>query len=97
MRPSSSTRSARKNPENIVAYHSGNAANRLAPATISQVSLRSHTGPMALMMRRRSVSERPSTGRLMPTPKSKPSSTKYMTNMNPMSRNQMSERSIAAS
>ncbi len=60
----------------MVAYHSGKAAKSAAPATMSQVSLRSHTGPMVLMSTRRSVSSLARNGRLMPTPKSKPSSTK---------------------
>ena len=49
----------------------------VAIAVISQTSLPSHTGPIALITTRRSASEpRPSTGSSIPTPKSKPSSTK---------------------
>ena len=45
-------------------------------ATITHVSLRSHTGPIVLMSTRRSVSSLPRNGSDMPTPKSNPSSTK---------------------
>src|SRR5688500_234198 len=61
-----------------------------APATTSQVSLASQTGPIVLISTRRSVSSRPSTGSSVPTPKSNPSSTKYPANMYAMSRNQTS-------
>ena len=39
----------------MVAYQPGNAANIAAPATISQTSLPSHTGPMVLIATRRST------------------------------------------
>lgn len=38
--------SGRYNVENTVAYQPGKAANIAAPATISQISLLSHTGAM---------------------------------------------------
>src|SRR6266568_8526328 len=47
------------------------------PAVSSQTSLPSQTGPMVLIMVRRSGSSFPRKGRRMPTPKSNPSSTKY--------------------
>jgi hypothetical protein len=59
-----------------VAYHSGKAANRQAPATMSHVSLRSQTGPIVLMICRRPMSSFARKGSDIPTPKSKPSSTK---------------------
>ena len=55
---SSSTR-ARYRPENMVAYQPGNAANMAAPATISQTSLPSHSGPIVLIAARRPASSRP--------------------------------------
>ena len=76
------TSSARKKPENSVAYHSGNAANIAPAAVISHTSLPSHTGPIVLISTRRRVSAtwasrpRPRIGSNIPTPKSKPSSTK---------------------
>ncbi len=59
-----------------MAYQAGNAANMAAAATISQTSLPSHSGPMVLMAARLLGSSRPTTPCRMPTPKSKPSSTK---------------------
>ena len=64
-----------------MAYHSGNAANVAPPAVSSHTSLPSQTGPIVLIMTRRSRSlaarsprdSRPSS---MPTPKSNPSSTR---------------------
>ena len=56
-----------------MAYHSGNAAKVAPPAVISHTSLPSQTGPIVLMITRRSVSVRPRTGSSTPTPKSKPS------------------------
>ena len=58
------------------AYQPGNAAKVAPPAVSSQTSLPSQTGPIVLIMTRRLVSSRPSTGSRMPTPKSNPSSTK---------------------
>ena len=43
--------SARYSPENSVAYQAGKAANIAAPATISQTSLPSQNGPIALQGR----------------------------------------------
>jgi hypothetical protein len=63
----------REKPLNIVAYHSGKAANVAPPATISHTSLASQKGPIELTTTRRSVSSRPITGNRIPTPKSKPS------------------------
>src|SRR5215475_5429814 len=68
----------------MVAYQPGNAANMPAPATISQTSLPSHSGPIVLMAARRPASSRPTTACSMPTPKSNPSKTK-----NPVHRNAM--------
>ena len=42
-----------------MAYQPGNAANMAAPATISQTSLPSHSGPIVLMAARRPASSRP--------------------------------------
>src|SRR5215831_6068989 len=61
------------------AYHAGKAAKVEAPATISQTSLPSQNGPMALIATRCSVSVRPTKRWSAPTPKSNPSST-----MNPV-------------
>ena len=57
----------------MVAYQPGNAANMAAPATISQTSLPSHSGPIVLMTARRPASSAPITPCSMPTPKSNPS------------------------
>ena len=57
----------------MVAYQPGNAANMPAPATISQTSLPSHSGPMVLMAARRPASSVPISPCSMPTPKSNPS------------------------
>ena len=45
-----------------MAYHSGKAANVAPPATSSQTSLPSQTGPIVLMIGRRSRSLRPTNG-----------------------------------
>ena len=58
------------------AYQPGKAANVAPPAVSSHTSLPSQTGPIVLIMARRWVLVRPSTGSRMPTPKSNPSSTK---------------------
>src|ERR1700722_142219 len=79
---------ARYNPENMVAYQPGNAANILAPATISQTSLPSHSGPIVLMAARRPTSSRPTKLCSMPTPKSKPSRTKNPVHRTAMTMNQ---------
>jgi hypothetical protein len=68
--------SGRYMPENIVAYHSGNAAKVAPPAVISHTSLPSQTGPMLRSSTRRSRSSRAKGLSSMPTPKSKPSSTR---------------------
>ena len=44
-----------------------------APATISQTSLPSHSGPIVLIAARRPASSVPTTACSMPTPKSNPS------------------------
>src|ERR1700755_2657649 len=80
----SSSTSARYRAENMVAYQPGKAANMPAPATISQTSLPSHSGPIVLMAARRPASSRPTTACSMPTPKSNPSKTK-----NPVHKNAM--------
>src|SRR5215469_2612508 len=67
---------ARYMPENMVAYQAGNAANMAAPATISQTSLPSHSGPIVLIAALRSASFLPTALCSMPTPKSNPSRTK---------------------
>ena len=60
----------------MLAYQSGKAAKVAPPATMSQTSLPSHQGPIALRAIRRSVSSRPMARLSIPTPKSNPSSTK---------------------
>ena len=69
----SSSTTARYMPENMVAYQPGNAANIAAPATISQTSLPSHSGPIVLIAARRPASSPPTALCSMPTPKSNPS------------------------
>ena len=61
-------------PENIVAYHSGNAAKVAPPAVRRKTSLPSQWGPMVLRARRRSFSLRGRIFKSMPVPKPKPSS-----------------------
>ncbi len=75
------TSSGRYRPEKTVAYIPGNAANIAPPAVISQTSLPSQTGPIVLSTARECCSRSPVATRprgfiSMPTPKSKPSSTK---------------------
>ena len=98
--------SGRYRPENMVAYMSGNAANMAPAAVISQTSLPSHTGPIVFRTARLRFSAasgaepgpmRPMTPISMPTPKSKPSSTKKPRNSAASSRNQMSGSPITAS
>src|SRR5947209_20632154 len=72
----------------MVAYHGGNAANVAAAATTSQTSFASQKGPMVLIATRRSVSLLPTTMWSIPTPKSKPSSTKNPAHRTAMSTNQ---------
>ena len=63
-------------PENMVAYHSGNAANIAPPAVSSHTSLPSQCGPMVRTVAVRSSGVLPTMRRSIPTPKSKPSSTR---------------------
>src|ERR1700744_2523344 len=72
----------------MLAYQSGKAANVAPPARISQTSLPSQNGPMAFRHSRRSTSSRAMATLSMPTPKSKPSSTKYTVHTNPSRANQ---------
>src|SRR6266498_596617 len=72
----------------MVAYQPGNAANMAAPATISQTSLPSHSGPIVLMAARRPASSLPTAPCSMPTPKSKPSRTKKPVHRTAMRMNQ---------
>ena len=81
-------------PENIVAYHSGNAANSAPPATISHTSLPSQTGPMVRMIVFLAAESLPMNGAKIPTPKSKPSRRKYPANKNAMRTNQKVLRSM---
>src|ERR1700719_749407 len=71
----------------MLAYQTGKAAKVAPAATISQTSLPSQTGPMAFRQSRRSSSSRPMTRLSMPTPKSKPSSTKYPVHSTPIRAN----------
>src|ERR1700757_3882313 len=84
--------SGRYSVENTVAYQPGNAANIAAPATISQTSLPSQTGPMVLRIARRLIPRSPEPMRAngsinMPTPKSKPSRMKKPRNSTAMTPN----------
>src|ERR1700759_2452151 len=72
----------------MLAYQSGKAANVAPPARISQTSLPSQNGPMAFRQSRRSTSSRVMATLSMPTPKSKPSSTKYTVHTRPSRANQ---------
>ncbi len=92
MRAASSSTSARLKAENMVAYQPGNAANMAAPATISQTSLPSHSGPMVLMAALRSASSLPTALCSMPTPKSKPSRMKNPVHNTVMTMNQNGTR-----
>src|ERR1700736_4339534 len=71
----------------MLAYQTGKAANVAPPATISHTSLPSQIGPMAFLASRRSMSSRPIARLRMPTPKSKPSSTKYPAHSRPIRAN----------
>jgi hypothetical protein len=88
MSPMRMSTSGRYNAENMVAYQLGNAAKMPAPATMSQTSLASQNGPIVLIATRRSVSLFPTNQCRMPTPKSKPSSTKKPHQSTAMTRNQ---------
>src|SRR5712692_8568059 len=74
----------------MVAYQPGKAANIAAPAVISHTSLPSHSGPIVLIAVRRPGSSPPTTPCTIPTPKSKPSSTKKPVHRTAISRNQNS-------
>src|SRR5690348_11959390 len=92
---SSSTR-ARLRAENMVAYQPGNAANMAAPATISQTSLPSHSGPIVLIAALRSASSLPTAPCSMPTPKSNPSRMKNPVHSTAMRMNQNGTRLLMA-
>ena len=62
--------------ENSEAYQSGNAANVAAPAVMSHTSLPSQTGPMLFSISLRWFSVRAETSMCIPTPRSKPSSSR---------------------
>src|SRR5450631_2255419 len=81
----------------MVAYQPGKAAKMAAPATISQTSLPSHSGPIVLMAARRPASSLPSTPCSMPTPKSKPSRMKKPVHRTVMTTNQNGTSLIATS
>src|SRR5688572_6807731 len=81
----------------MVAYQPGKAANIPAAATISHTSLPSHSGPIAPMATRRPVSLRPTTPWSMPTPKSKPSSTRNPVHSTVRTMNQNVTRVMCAS
>src|SRR6266567_3999723 len=88
MSAASSSTSARLKAENMVAYQPGNAANMAAPATISQTSLPSHSGPIVLIAALRSASSLPTALCSMPTPKSNPSRMKKPVHNTAMRMNQ---------
>src|SRR6266545_4298507 len=79
----------------MVAYQPGKAANMPAAATISHTSLPSQTGPMVAIATRRPASSRPTTPWSMPTPKSKPSSTRNPVHSTVRTMNQKVTRDIA--
>ena len=78
----------------MVAYQPGKAANMAAPATISQTSLPSHSGPIVLIAARRSASSRPTTLCSMPTPKSNPSRMKNPVHKIAMTMNQNGTKAL---
>src|SRR5215510_682558 len=97
MSAASSSTSARLKAENMVAYQPGNAANMAAPATISQTSFPSHSGPIVLIAARRSASFLPTALCSMPTPKSNPSRMKNPVHSTAMRMNQNGTRLMATS
>ncbi len=88
---------ARYDAEIQVAYQAGKAAKIAAAPTTSQTSLPSQNGPTVLMATRRSVSVRPTTEWMAPTPKSKPSSTKNPVQKTAMMMNHRSARFMGSS
>src|SRR5688572_11168623 len=68
-----------------------------APATTSQTSLPSHSGPIVLMATRRPVSSLPTRPCSMPTPKSKPSRMKKPVHSTAMAMNQKSASVMTSS
>src|SRR5690606_40319081 len=78
-------------------YHSGKAANIAPPPTSSHTSFPSQTGPIVLIRTRRSFSSLASRPTSMPTPKSKPSSTKYPMKRKAIRTNQTVVSSMAVS
>jgi hypothetical protein len=80
-----------------VAYQNGNAANVAPPAVSSQTSLPSQTGPIVLIITRRSSSVAPSGCSSMPTPKSNPSRKKYPIQRTAMRMNQKVVSSMVCS
>src|SRR6266516_6897373 len=80
----------------MVAYQPGNAANMPAPATMSQTSLPSHSGPIVLMAARRPASSVPTRSCSMPTPKSNPSRMKNPVHRTAMMMNQNGIRLLIA-
>src|SRR5258708_10909184 len=78
----------------MVAYQPGNAANMPAPATISQTSLPSHSGPIVLIAARRPASSWPTPLCSMPTPKSNPSRMKKPVHRTAMTMNQNGIRAL---
>src|SRR5262249_39490697 len=96
MSAASSSTSARLKAENMVAYQPGNAANMAAPATISQTSLPSHSGPIVLIAALRSASSLPTAACSMPTPKSNPSKMKNPVHNTAMRMNQNGTRLLMA-
>src|ERR1019366_5214829 len=75
-------------------YHRGNAAKVAPPAVSSHTSLPSQTGPMVLMVTRRSMSSLPTKGISTPTPKSNPSRKKYPSQSTVMSVNHSCSRPL---
>ena len=72
----------------------GNAANVAPPAVISHTSLPSHIGPIVWISARRSLRVLATVRMSIPTPKSKPSSTKNPIHRTAMRMNQRACRKL---
>src|SRR5579859_6783458 len=75
MKVSSTRNMAAYSPENATAYNSGKAAKAAPPPRMNQTWLPSQTGPMLLMVMRRSSSSRATNRSCAATPRSNPSMT----------------------
>src|SRR5699024_6970784 len=87
----------RESPDSNAESQSGKAANVTPIAATSHTSLPFQTGPIVRKAAPRWRLPRPSIGASIPTPKTKPSSTKNSTQHNTTRANQTVERSIDSS